>query len=139
MKIIKELLIKYKSIISYLFFGVCTTAVNVATYYICYNVIQIANVPATVIAWVLAVLFAYITNKLFVFDSKSFDFGVLKKEILAFFGCRLLTGILDVIIMYLAVDCMYWNSIVWKIVSNILVIVLNYVASKLIIFKKRVR
>lgn len=132
-----ELIKKYKSIISYLFFGVCTTVINIATYYLCYNVSGIPNVPSTVIAWVVAVIFAYITNKLFVFDSKSFKADVLIREVASFFGCRLLTGVLDVMIMYVAVDVMDMDSTLWKLVSNILVIILNYVASKLVIFKKK--
>lgn len=137
MSTIIELIKKYKSVISYLFFGVCTTVINIATYYLCYNISGIANVPSTVIAWVVAVVFAYITNKLFVFDSKSFKADVLVREVASFFGCRLLTGILDVIIMYVAVDVMDMNSTLWKLVSNVLVIILNYVASKLVIFKKK--
>ncbi|MCD8314383.1 MAG: GtrA family protein [Firmicutes bacterium] len=137
MDTIIELIKKYKSIISYLFFGVCTTVINIATYYLCYNISAIPNVPSTVIAWVVAVVFAYITNKLFVFDSKSFKADVLVREMASFFGCRLLTGILDVIIMYVAVDVMDMNSTLWKLVSNVLVIILNYVASKLVIFKKK--
>jgi putative flippase GtrA len=97
--------------------------------------IKFANIPSTVIAWVLSVLFAYITNKLFVFESKSFDSHVLKKEIISFFGCRFFTGVMDVAIMYVAVDLVHSNSTLWKIASNMLVIIINYVASKLIIFK----
>ena len=134
---IKTLLKKYKSLISYAFFGVCTTAVNVVTYYVSFNIMGLSNVVSTIIAWILAVLFAYITNKLWVFDSKSFDKNVLLKEIPAFFGCRLATGVLDVVIMFLAVDVAHSNGTVWKIISNILVIVINYIASKLIIFKKK--
>lgn len=134
---IKTLLKKYKSLISYAFFGVCTTAVNVVTYYVCFNIAGLSNILSTIIAWILAVLFAYITNKLWVFDSKSFDKNVLIKEIPAFFGCRLATGVLDVVIMFLAVDIAQSNGTVWKIISNILVIVINYIASKLIIFKKK--
>jgi putative flippase GtrA len=83
---------------------------------------------------VLAVLFAYITNKLFVFESKSFASSVLKKEMLSFFWCRLLTGIIDVAIMYVTVDLFLRDSTSWKVISNILVILLNYIASKRIIF-----
>ena len=137
METIKKLLLKYKSFISYAFFGVCTTVVNVVSYYLCFNIAGIWNVVSTVIAWVLAVLFAYITNKIWVFESKSFVRKVLVKEIPAFFGCRLATGVLDVVIMYMAVDVMHSNGTVWKIISNILVIIINYVASKLVIFKKR--
>ena len=97
---------------------------------------SIPNVPSTCIAWILSVLFAYLTNKVYVFQSKSFKKEVLLREGLQFFGCRLLTGILDVAIMFVAVDLLHWNGLVWKVISNILVIILNYVASKLLIFKK---
>lgn len=132
-----QLLFKYKSLLSYAFFGVCTTMVNIAVYQMMYGVICIENVPATVVAWIVAVLFAFITNKLFVFDSKSFELSVLRYEIPAFFGCRLLTGVLDVAIMFVAVDVMGWNGVLWKVIANVLVIVLNYVASKLVIFKEK--
>lgn len=136
MQLIKQLLQKYRGIIAYLFFGVCTTLINVVAYQLCYNVTGIPNVPSTVIAWVLAVLFAFITNKLFVFESKSFARNVVIREAINFFGCRILTGLLDVAIMYVAVDLLHWHALLWKVLSNGLVIVLNYVASKLIIFKK---
>lgn len=127
---------KYQNIIFYVIFGLGTTIINVVAYYICYSILNFKNVPSTVIAWVLAVLFAYITNKLFVFGSKSFASDVLIKEILSFVGCRLLTGILDVFIMYIAVDVMSGNPTVWKLISNVIVIILNYIASKRVIFKK---
>ena len=132
---IKELLVKYKSFIMYAVFGVMTTIVNMVVYYLCFNILGIPNVPSTIIAWILAVCFAFITNKLWVFDSKSFSAKVLRHEIPTFFGARIATGLLDVGIMYLAVDLFHWNSTVWKLISNILVIIINYIASKLIIFK----
>ncbi len=135
MKKIANLLSKYKNLILYAFFGVCTTAVNVVTYNIIYNRLQISNVISTIIAWVVAVIFAFITNKLFVFDSKSFVWSKLRYELVTFLTCRILTGVLDVGIMFVAVDFMNWNGTVWKIISNVLVIILNYVASKLVIFK----
>ena len=131
-----DLIKKYKSLISYVFFGALTTAVNIGTYMLCYNIMGIANVPSTVIAWVAAVLFAYITNKLFVFESRSFELSVLRRELISFFGCRFLTGVMDVVIMYVSVDMLGLNSTVWKILSNVLVMIANYAASKLIIFKK---
>lgn len=134
---IKELLVKYKSFIMYAIFGVLTTLVNLVSYYLFYNLIGISNVPSTIVAWVLAVAFAFITNKLWVFDSKSFDGRTLAHEIPTFFGARLATGILDVVIMYLAVDVLNMNSTIWKLISNIIVIILNYIASKLVIFKKK--
>lgn len=134
---IKKLFEKYKSIILYGFFGVLTTVINIASYFVCYNILKIPNVISTIVAWVLGVVFAFVTNKLFVFDSKSFEKNIILHEIITFFGCRVLTGVLDVGIMWIAVDIMNWNSILWKVISNILVIIANYIASKLVIFKKR--
>ncbi len=131
-----KLIEKYRGFIAYLFFGVFTTLVNMVTYQICYHSFKIPNVASTLIAWLLAVLFAFITNKMFVFDSKSWTIAVLKHEIPSFLGCRLLTGILDVVIMFVTVDMMGLNAMLWKLLSNVLVILLNYVASKLVIFKK---
>lgn len=127
---------KYKGIISYLFFGVCTTVINVVIYNILYSHLQMSNVLSTSIAWMLAVVFAFVTNKLFVFESPSWKLGVLKHELISFFGCRLLTGVMDVAIMYLMVDCLNQNAMLWKVISNVFVITLNYLASKLIIFRK---
>ncbi len=137
MKKIVKIFNNYKSIISYLFFGVLTTLVNVVSYYIFYSVLTIPNVISTIIAWLLAVIFAYITNKLFVFESKTLKFRDVLREIIAFFTCRILTGVLDVAVMYLAVDIMDFNSTLFKLLSNILVIILNYIASKLFIFKNK--
>ena len=134
---IKDLFIKYKSFIMYAVFGVCTTLVNWGTYYLCYSFFRIPNVPSTIIAWVLAVAFAYITNKLWVFDSKSFKVKRLIHEIWTFTAARLVTGALDVGIMYLTVDVIGWNATLWKLLSNIVVIIINYILSKMIVFRKK--
>ena len=136
MEKLKALLNAYKDIVLYVFFGILTTVVNVISYYLCYNVLGITNIVSTIIAWVLAVVFAFITNKKWVFESKSFSTETLKREIPTFFGCRIATGILDIVIMYLSVDILKQNATIWKTVSNIIVIIINYIASKLIIFKK---
>ena len=94
------------------------------------------TVISTVIAWIVAVIFAYVTNKLWVFESKSCEKQVLAKEILAFFVCRILTGVLDIVIMAVFVDILHFNDMVTKIVSNVVVIILNYIASKFFIFKR---
>lgn len=133
---IKELLEKYKALILYGVFGVLTTAVNFVVYYLCYNVAAIPNLPSAAIAWVAAVAFAFITNKLWVFDSKSFAAKTLLREAAAFFAARALTGLLDLGIMAVAVDIMHWNASLWKLLSNVVVIILNYIASKRVIFKK---
>ena len=128
---------KYKSFIAYAFFGVCTTFVNLLCYRMFYFILGISNVPATVLAWLFAVLFAFVTNKLWVFDSKSFALTIFLPELLKFLICRVATGVLDVGIMWLVVDKMQWNAMLWKLISKVIVIVLNYVASKLVIFVKK--
>ena len=132
-----DLLEKYKAVISYLFFGGCATLINIGTYIICFDMFNIGNMTSNVIAWVTAVIFAFFTNKLWVFESKSFDGKVFFWEMFSFFGCRLLTLVVDLAIMYVGVDVMHWNEILFKVIANIVVIILNYVASKLIIFKKK--
>ena len=133
----RALFMKHRGLILYVLVGALTTLVNMAAYWLCFNMLGIPNVSATVTAWILAVSFAFITNKVWVFESRSFDGKTLWREIPAFFGARLLTGLLDVGIMYAAVDMLGWNALVWKLISNVIVIVLNYVASKLVIFKKQ--
>lgn len=133
---IKKLLIKYRSVVMYGIFGILTTAVNLVSYSLCYNVLGIPNIPSTIIAWVLAVSFAFVTNKLWVFDSTSFDKETLLHEIPTFLGARIATGVLDVAIMYVSVDVLHSNATLWKLISNIIVIIINYVASKLLIFRR---
>ncbi len=137
MQKIKELVIKYKDIILYGIFGVLTTLVNIVTYYIFARILKCGTVISTVIAWIISVLFAFVTNKKWVFNSPSWDKNTVSKELVSFISCRLLTGLLDLLIMMLFVDVLHFNDLVIKIISNIIVIILNYVASKLIIFKKK--
>lgn len=137
LKYLKQLFIRYKEMILYLFFGGCTTLVNIIVYYICAHLLLLATVPATVIAWILSVAFAYVTNRIYVFESRSRGLVAILREIGAFVSCRLLTGVMDLAIMYICVDLLHFNDLIIKIISNVLVIVLNYVASKLLIFRKK--
>uniref|UniRef100_UPI003FF152DB GtrA family protein n=1 Tax=Roseburia sp. TaxID=2049040 RepID=UPI003FF152DB len=132
-----ELLKKYKSFVMYAIFGVLTTLINLASYYVLYNVLNWGNMPSTALAWLLAVIFAFATNKKWVFDSQSMEWKVLLYELASFFACRIATGVFDMAVMYVAVDVMAWNEMLWKLLSNVIVIILNYVASKLVIFKKK--
>lgn len=137
MKKFIDLLIGYKSIIAYLFFGGCSTIINIVAYYFSYNLIYFNNVVSTIIAWFAAVIFAFITNKLWVFESHSFNNITVLYELFTFFAFRVLTGALDVLIMWIAVDKYSLSPIVWKIISNVIVIILNYIASKIVVFKRR--
>ena len=131
---INELIKKYKDIILYGFFGVCTTIVNVISYWIMAHLLNASTIISSIIAWCAAVLFAYITNRKWVFHSQNTEKKDIVKEIVSFFVCRLATGVIDWGIMWIFVDKLGLNDIVIKVLSNVIVIVLNYIASKLVIF-----
>ena len=133
---IKRLFFKYKELIAYGFFGVCTTVINTLAYMLLFDVLGVPNVVSTIIAWVLAVSFAYVTNRRWVFESKVSGREAVTREALKFFEMRAATGVLDVAIMFVAVDLLHMNGDIWKLISNVIVIILNYLASKLIVFKK---
>lgn len=133
---LKKIIDKYRDVIPYLFFGVCTTLVNVIVYWICAHSLKAGVMPSTVVAWFFAVLFAYVTNRKWVFHSKAHDTKSIIKEMISFFGCRIATGVVDWLCMFVFVNLLSINDVLVKIGANILVIVLNYVASKLFIFKR---
>jgi len=137
MEIVRKLYQKYKDIIPYGIFGVLTTIINWGSYKLCYSYMGIPNVPSTCIAWLLGVLFAFVTNKLWVFNSKSWKREVVRKEAVSFFAARLATGVMDVIVMWITVDKLSLNADLWKLISNVIVVIVNYIASKFIIFKKK--
>lgn len=137
MKMITDLMKKYRSFILYAVFGVFTTVVNLVVYHLCYYEAGMSNLLSNVFAWVMAVTFAYLTNKSWVFESRSWSWSVIRVEVPAFVSCRLATGIMDLAIMYISVDILGWHAMLMKFLSNVLVILLNYVFSKLVIFKKR--
>lgn len=127
-----------KSVIFYFVFGGITTALNVLIYLLCYDILQISNVISNLIAWFIAkVWIAFFTNKFFVFESKAASKKGVVGEFFSFMGCRVATGLLDLGIMFVAVDCLKQNGLFWKVVVNILVIILNYVTGKWIVFKKK--
>ena len=127
---------KYESVLLYLIFGVLTRFVNIVVYYILFNHVLLSNILSNGIAWVAAVIFAFITNKIWVFKSKTLEIEQVIKELSAFFSARLSTGLLDMAIMYVGVDLLKVNSIYSKIISGVVVVILNYIFSKLFIFRK---
>lgn len=131
----KKLFTKYKSVIAYLFFGVLTTIINVIGYYVCAHIFNLSTAMSTGIAWLTAVLVAYLTNRKWVFDSQACTIEDVGREILSFLFCRISTGVIDVIIMAVFVDLIGVPDLAVKFFSNIVVVVLNYVASKVFIFK----
>ena len=126
---------KYNEALLYLFFGGCTTLINIIMFFICrqFNLgVDLSNV----IAWLVAVIFAFVTNKLIVFDSKDMSSKKVVKETVGFFIARIISLGIDTGILHLMIDYMKISELISKIVSNIVVIIVNYIFSKLFIFKK---
>ena len=136
MKKIFALLKKYEEIISYLFFGGLTTVVNYAVYLPCYNLLGISGAVSNVIAWVFAVAFAFVTNKPFVFRSHDWSRKTLIPELTKFVSCRIASGAAESLILLVTVDILHWNGNLWKLLTSVLVVVLNYIGSKLLVFRK---
>ncbi|MCI8470824.1 MAG: GtrA family protein [Clostridia bacterium] len=134
----KELYEKYKEVIHYLIFGGLSTVVNFVSYFLFARIIGIEEIISSGLSWFCSVLFAYITNKLFVFESKTDTKKAFFKEMISFFLARIVSGILcDVGTFALMVKVFHINDIIAKIVTQVMVIVVNYVFSKLFIFKKK--
>lgn len=135
MKKLKQLFNKYREQILYVFFGGLTTVINLVASYL-FKSFGMASELATAAAWLPSVIFAFVTNKIWVFESKSTKKGKLIYEIGTFMLSRVATGLLDVGLMYIA--GLIWQDsafMLMRVASNILVIILNYLAGKLITFK----
>lgn len=128
---------KYEDIVLYLIFGLLTTVVNVVVYYLFATVGGIHYLAANVIAWVAAVLFAYGTNRKYVFKSTAREITDVFREFTLFVGCRVFSLAMDMGIMFLMVSILGIHDFAAKLASQVVVIIANYVFSKLIIFKKK--
>ncbi len=148
----KKLFVKYKEIIMYLIFGVATTVVSWVSYALFTKIIpnisfwgiSIENTTtANVLSWICAVLFAFITNKIWVFDSKSWGLSLTIKELGLFTASRLATGVIEwlgvPLLIWMGVDQTIFNidGMLAKVLISVIVVILNYVFSKLFIFKDK--
>ncbi len=136
MQTIKNLILKYWDILSYLFFGGLTPLVNFLVYFPCYNYLGLSATASNVIAWAVAVAFAYLTNKPFVFQSHDWSWKTVGPELAKFVGCRIGSGLLETAAIFLTVDLLGWNGNLMKVILAVVVVILNYIASKLLVFKK---
>lgn len=137
MNAVYALLHKYRELVSYVFWGVATTVVNYVAYFLLSKGIQVHYLTSNIIAWAVSVLFAYFVNKLFVFQSKTWDRQVALRELWQMMASRLFTLGLETAILWIFVDMLHHNDIIVKIAANVVVVVTNYVLSKFIIFKKK--
>lgn len=133
---IRALVMKHWDMVSYLFFGVLTTVVNYLVYLPLYNLAGISAAVSNIIAWVAAVAFAYVTNKPFVFKSHDWSMKTVLPELGKFVGCRAASGGLETALVFLTVDVCGWDGNVWKLIISVVVVILNYVSSKLLVFRK---
>lgn len=123
-------------VFSYLFFGGCTFVVNFITYFLFKDLLHFNYIIANLIAWILSVLFAYITNKLYVFESRGQTLAQNLKELFLFFAARILTLGFDMGSLSFCLEVLKTSDFIAKFVSQFIVILSNYIFSKLIIFKK---
>lgn len=133
----KALIRKYWDVIVYLVFGVLTTAVNYLVFLPCYNWLGLSATVSNLLAWVVAVAFAYLTNKPFVFRSHDWSRKVVLPELGKFVACRVGSGLLETGILLVFVDILDLNGNIVKLITSVLVVILNYVASKLLVFRKK--
>ena len=133
----KALIEKYWEVLIYLVFGVLTTVVNYAIYLPVYNILGLSAAFSNAIAWVGAVVFAYLTNKPFVFKSHDWSMKTVVPELTKFVGCRVASGAAETVVLLLTVDMLHWNGNLWKFLTSVLVVILNYIASKLLVFRKK--
>lgn len=131
----KNLLTKYEEQILYIVFGIATTLVNFITYFLLIKI----NVPyliSNAVAICISIIFAYVTNKIWVFKSNTKSAKTIFKEFISFISCRIISSICDMGSMFVLISILYSNDFIAKIITCIIVVILNYVFSKFIIFKK---
>lgn len=136
MDTIRKLINKYWDILTYLFFGVLSTVVNYVVYLPAFYMLGLSAAVSNVIAWTVAVAFAFLTNKPFVFKSHDWSRKTVLPELSKFVGCRVASGVAETVILLVTVDLLGWSGAFWKLVTSVLVVVANYFGSKFLVFKK---
>lgn len=139
MKKIWNLYKKYEEIINYIIIGGCTTVISLASYYICvFTVFNPDNAillqAANIISWIIAVTFAFWANRTFVFKSKNPN---ILEEASKFYGARVLTLLMEMALMFLSVSVLHFNDKIMKIVAQVIILILNYIISKFLVFIKK--
>ena len=136
LKFVADWYIKHQEGMRYLIFGGLSTFINIIIFALCIKILSLPTTISNVIAWIITVLFAYITNKIYVFKEKKDNIKELVEECISFFAARVLTLIIETFLLWILIDKLHYNEIIMKIISNILGIILNFIFSKTFIFKK---
>lgn len=129
--------IKKNHILLYILLGALTTAVNYLVYFPLYNVMCLSASLCNLIAWAVAVIFAYLTNKPLVFESLDWSPGVTVPEFAKFVGGRLISGLIETAFIFLTVDMLLWNGNIMKIIISVFVVIFNYFISKILVFNNK--
>lgn len=132
-KFLKNLL-NNKEIITYGITGVITTIVNYLTYYVLCNILHISSLLSNAVAWIIAVIFAYIMNNFIVFKSSFVSFKNEVNKIIKFFAARTISFIFEEVSMLILIDILGYNNLIVKASLMIFVVIINYVFSKKYIF-----
>lgn len=132
---IKQYYGQYREMIHYLIFGVLTTLVNVVVFYLFDTVLGFPYLIANAVSIIVSILFAYVTNKRYVFESKAISWQEQLKEFLLFIGVRAGTGVFDMLSMWVFVSLLHIDTNFAKLLTQFVVVVLNYAFSKLVVFK----
>ena len=131
-----KILQKYRELILYVIFGILTTVCNFVVYFMATRLFYLSIEIANILGWFLSVLFAYVTNRQYVFQSEECGKSIIR-ELLSFYGSRLFTGLLDFGGMWLFADYLKFNDMITKVVLNVIIIVLNFILSKFLVFQKK--
>lgn len=132
-----EFVHRHRTFLTYCFYGLLATALETALYSLFYYTIGMPNMLSTLLAWGLTVIFAFFTNKIFVYRSRAWKASVLIREILAFFSCRLSTGVINALWMLVFVDWLDFSGVVMKLLAALVVGLVNYVAGLFAVFRKK--
>ena len=121
----------------YLVFGVLTTLVNYLVYFPCFNLLHMGAAVSNAVAWVVAVAFAFVTNKPLVFQSCDWSAKTVLPELGKFVACRIASGLAESLILLVTVDILLWDGNIIKIITSAVVVILNYIGSKLLVFRQK--
>ncbi len=137
MEVILNFINKNKRVLLYLIFGALTTLISFSVYYIFWDILRLSATLSNVISWICAVIFAFLTNKPFVFESNNWSSNVVAVELVKFVGGRLGSGVFESVMLLITVDLLSWNGILMKILASIFVVIINYVISNYFVFTKK--
>lgn len=133
----KTFLLHWRSFFAYCLVGALATALETFLYWLFYEVVLLPNLLSTFIAWFLTIIFCFFTNKCFVYRSKTWEGKIVLKELVGFYSCRISTGLLNMVFMYVTVDVLALQPVLMKLAAAVMVGIINYLVGQLLVFRKK--